>query len=86
MRLIVLLIISLNVACAQLPDFPEVYQCVYLPSMNKFRCVNTRTKAKISLRLDDPRMNKALCVSVDDYRKSEAWVSQVKQIAERRCK
>lgn len=84
---ILLLATSLSLgACASLPPFPEVWQCAYSIRFDKFRCVNTKTKQKVNLRRDDPAMEAAQCLSADDYKKSERWVSQVIDIAEKKCK
>lgn len=81
-----LLIISLSIlSCAHLPDHPAVWQCGYTVKFNKFRCVNVKTKQAINLKRDDPRMEGAQCLSVNDYERMEAWLQQVKEIAERRC-
>ena len=70
----------------QVPNFPEVWQCGYSVKFNKFRCVNTKTKEAMNLSRDDSRMEAAQCMSVNDYKASEHWVSVVKSIAEQRCK
>jgi hypothetical protein len=72
--------------CGKLPDFPETLQCAYSHSNQLFICVNTKTKAKVRLRADDPWMKNAQCVSLDDYKAGQTWVQTVKRIAERRCK
>ncbi len=85
MRNLALLLISLNVRCASLPPFPEVSQCAYSQKFRKFRCVNTKTQAAFDLKLTDPVMEGAQCLSLPDYSASEEWVSAVKQIAEQKC-
>lgn len=82
--LLLLTSLALN-GCASLPPFPEVLQCGYLPQYGKFRCVNTQTHAKLNLRLDDPTMRGAQCLSPNDYKKSEAWVADVVEIAKQKC-
>ena len=82
-----LLITSLSlIACASLPTAPELWQCGYTHKFNKFRCVNTRTKEKVNLRVDSPIMEGAQCLSLDDYLEAERWIQKVKNIAEQRCK
>jgi hypothetical protein len=84
---IALLLTSLSlIACSKLPPFPEVWQCAYSIKFNKFRCVNTKTKAKVNLRRDDSSMEAAQCLSAEDYIASERWVANIKELAERRCK
>lgn len=80
--------ISLSLAgCASaLPEFPEIWQCAFDGNPKAFYCVNTRTGARLKVAADDPRMKGAQCMSLDDYRKSERWVQQVKLIAEQRCR
>ncbi len=86
MRKILLLITCLEiVGCASLPPFPEVWQCSYLPHFNKFRCVNTKTKEKVNLKLDDGSMVGAQCMSLDDFKVTQDWIRQVKEIAEKKC-
>lgn len=72
-------------ACAKLPPAPAIYQCGYSIKFNKFRCVNTKTKEKINLSRDNPRMEAAQCLSAEDFKAAQAWVAQVKATAERRC-
>lgn len=72
-------------ACASLPPFPEVWQCAHSAKFNKFRCVNTTTKAAMNLRRDDPSMEGAQCLSADDYAKSEKWLQSVIEIANKKC-
>lgn len=79
-----LLIISL-VSCGTVPKFPEVMQCGYSIKFNKFRCCDTDTKKCVNLKRDDPAMEAAQCLSAADYKKSEAWVQSVIDIANQRC-
>ena len=73
-------------SCAPgVPDMPEVYQCQYSGKPRAFYCMNTKTKEKIKLSADDPSMKAALCLSADDYKKSEAWVKSVIELAKTRC-
>lgn len=67
------------------PEFPEVYQCAYAGNPRAFYCVNTVTKAKLKLPLDDSRMKGAQCLSASDYKKSEAWTKSVIELAKTRC-
>lgn len=84
---IALFLISLSLeACASLPPFPEIWQCAYSVKFDKFRCVNTSTKAAINLKRNDPRMEAAQCLSADDYKKSEEWLTSVLEIANKRCR
>lgn len=86
MHKIALLILSLSfISCATLPPFPEVEQCGYSKKFNKFRCVDTETRKARNVRLDDPSMEGAQCLNLKDYQASEAWVSTVKDIAEKNC-
>jgi len=83
-----LLSISLS-SCAGakwVPPPPEVWQCGYSIQFDKFQCVNTKTGEKIKLSRDYPPMEAAQCLSADDYKKSEAWVQAVINIANERCK
>lgn len=84
--LLVALSLSLVGCGTQVPDFPGVVQCAYSVKFNKFRCVNTKTKEAFNVSRDDSRMEAAQCLSADDYKASEHWVSVVKSIAEKRCK
>lgn len=72
--------------CGKLPEYPETLQCTFSHARGLFFCVNTKTKAKVRLRADSPRMSGAQCVSLDDYRKGDDWVKSVIAIAERRCR
>jgi hypothetical protein len=73
-------------ACAYLPPFPAVNQCLYRYDKQAFYCVNTDTKAQVKIPIASPVMRAAQCVSADDYKKVQDWVSTVKQIAETRCR
>lgn len=81
-----LLLISLILSgCGSLPPFPEVNQCGYSVKYNKFRCCNTETKKCVNVRREDSRMEAAQCLSGPDYKKSEAWVQSVIDIANQHC-
>lgn len=94
MRKKILLIISLSAllgGCTpSLPTFPEIVQCQLVLqeplSASAWVCVNVVTKASEVRAWSDPRMNHAQAMTADDYLKSEQWVSEVKAIAEKRCK
>lgn len=81
----ILLTIFLS-ACASLPPTPEVKQCGYSIKFNEFDCVDTKTKATTLLSRSDKRMEAAQCLSADDFKAMEAWVTAVEEIAEQRCK
>ena len=80
-----LLAITLS-ACGRIPDPPPVWQCAHSVKFNKFRCVNIATKEAVNVSRSDPRMEAAQCLSADDYKASERWVSELKKLAETRCK
>jgi hypothetical protein len=83
----ILLGITLSAAgCGQIPEAPAVWQCGYSVKFNKFRCVNIKTNEKINLSRDDARMEAAQCLSADDFKASQDWVSELKRLAEQRCK
>lgn len=80
-------IISLVLSgCGSLPAFPNVAQCGYSVKFNKFRCCYTQTKECFNLKRDDSKMEGAQCLSGQDYKKSEAWVDSVVQIANTHCR
>lgn len=85
MRLTALFLISLNLGCSQVPPYPEVWVCVHLTRLHFFRCENTKTKEKITIPDESMKMDKSICLSIEDYKKSEDWVQTVKSIAEKRC-
>jgi hypothetical protein len=88
LRIVLLAISSLSLlGCApNLPEFPEVTQCGYSIKFNKWRCVNSRTKAAENRDRNDPRMEGAQALSADDYQASQAWVAEITKLAERRCR
>lgn len=67
------------------PEPPAVWKCSYTHQFNKFRCTNTKTNARINLKLDDPRMEGAQCMSLGDYNAGEDWVDKVFNAAQRNC-
>ncbi len=83
---LILLSLSLSACGSVVPEFPQILQCAYSIKFNKFRCVNSKTGEAFNLPRDFAAMEGAQCMTLDDYRKSEAWVASVKAIAERRCK
>jgi hypothetical protein len=86
---IALCAISLSLpACNSLPPFPEVVQYGYHADVPRpgFYGVNNKTHARTFRAPDDPKMKGAQCLEIDDYKKSEDWVRQVKELAETRCK
>lgn len=82
-----LLAIALGLsACGRIPDPPAVWACGYSIKFNKFRCVNTETKKAVNVSRDDSQMEAAQCLSADDYKRSERYVSELLKLAEQRCK
>lgn len=74
------------IGCApELPPFPELNQCAYSVKFNKWRCVNSVTHAAENRTRDDVRMEGAQALSVEDYKKSEAWVQEIHDLAQKRC-
>lgn len=71
--------------CAGLPPFPEVNQCGYNGSPRAFYCEDTSTHAQVKKSAEDPSMKGAQCLSANDFKKSEAWVRSVEDIANQRC-
>ncbi len=71
--------------CAGIPPFPAVWQCLYRHDKGAFYCVNTETKTQLKVPLDSADMKAAQCVSADDFKKVQSWISTVKDIAEKRC-
>jgi hypothetical protein len=68
------------------PPFPRILQCQFNGTPRAFYCVDTETKERVKIELSDDRMKAAQCVSAEDFKKSQAWVQRVKEIAEERCK
>lgn len=79
-----LICLSLS-ACQSLPPFPEVMQCAYSVKFNKFRCCDTETKKCVNVSRDSKDMEAAQCLMADDFKKSEAWVQSVIDIANQHC-
>lgn len=80
------IVLSSLVGCgSSLPPFPPIWQCGYDYVDTVFRCVNTDTKEHKLLSAYDPSMQGAQCLSLEDYKSSEAWVAAMKEIAQKRC-
>lgn len=79
-------IILISLGCAQLPPFPEVYQCQYNGTPRAFYCVDTTTKKQIKVQANDPVMKAAQCLSSDDYKEAQSWIKEIKSLAEQHCK
>lgn len=91
MRRTKLFLISLGsfalTACGMgVPEPPEIWQCQWNGSPRAFYCVNTKTKERMKLEANDPRMKAAQCVSAEDYKRSEAYVKSLIELAKTRCK
>ena len=81
-----LLLISLSlISCAGLPDSPEVMQCGFFqvqeaPAQSSFFCVSTKDKNVWEERaIDDPKMKGAQALSIDDYKKMQAYIADLKK-------
>lgn len=84
-----LLIIAISVVgCESLPPAPEVVQYGVHADVEPpgFYGVNNKTKERVYRRFTDPRMKAGQCLDAKDYKEMQAWVKQVKEIAEKRCK
>jgi len=70
----------------EVPDAPEHDKCTYSIKFSKWRCCNSETKKCENRALNDPRMENAQAVSLDDFNELEDWTDTVIQIAKQRCK
>lgn len=89
MRKSVLFAIAISLSgCAQLPKVPRHVQYGTHADVNPpgFYGVDNESSERVYRTFQDPHMKAAQCLSVDDYRSFQAWVSQVKEIAEQRCR
>lgn len=84
---ILLLLTSLAIsACAPgVPQPPAVWQCQFNGTPRAFFCVNIQTKERMKLAADEPSMKGAQCMSAQDYKKSEAYVKALIELAKTRC-
>jgi hypothetical protein len=82
-----LMLSCLNIlGCDGAPKPPVLWQCGYSIKFSKFRCVNTETKETLNLSRDDMKMEGAQCLSLDDYKKSEKYISELITYAREKCK
>jgi hypothetical protein len=81
----ILLAISLA-SCESLPAFPEIEQSGYSYKYKKFRACDTTTHKCRDIPLSDPSMEGAQCLSPEAYKKSEAWIQSVIDIANTHCR
>lgn len=85
----VLLTVSLAsaIACQQVPEFPEIVQYGVHSDVEPagFYGVNNKTKERVYRPFTDPAMKGAQCMSLEDYRKSEAWAEALVELAKQRC-
>lgn len=70
----------------EVPEFPQVSQCVFKVKYQAFYCVDNKTKARVKISVQDFAMDAAQCLSAEDYKKSERWIGDVRAIAEEKCK
>lgn len=82
------LIICLNISCASLPPAPEVVQYGIYNNVQPSGLygVNTKTGAKSYRQFEDPRIKGAQCLVRQDFKAMQDWISELKKIAEKRCK
>lgn len=87
-----LLLISLSLtSCAsfapRLPS-PEIVQYAVHADVgeNLFYGINNKTGKIQMRRADDPEMKGAQCLSIEDYRAQELWISKMKSMYETRCR
>jgi hypothetical protein len=73
-------------ACDSVIKPPAVWQCGHSIKFDKFRCINTESGEAVNLSRDDMRMDGAQCLSIEDYKKSEQYVSDLIEQAKQRCK
>lgn len=74
------------ISCGKIPDAPEVWQCAFDGLPRSFYCINTKTKERIKVSSDNEAFVGAQCLRLEDYRKMQAWVKDLKKLAEERCK
>lgn len=78
-------ILFLLSGCSILPTFPEIWQCQFNGDPRAFYCVNTKTGEQKKFDLMDPVFKAAQCVSADDYKKVQQWISDSEKIILDRC-
>ncbi len=75
------------VGCGSLPQPPEVYLCAYSYKFEKFICASNKDdKVTKELKLDDPSMEGAQAMSLEDFKLFVDYVGVLKRLAEQRCK
>jgi hypothetical protein len=60
---------------------PAVWQCQYNGTPRAFYCVNSKTKEKKKIEADSLEMKASQCLSASDYKKSEAWIKAIIDLA-----
>lgn len=90
MRAILYITIAISLAaCAHLPSWapqePTVEKCSYSWKFQKFRCTNSETKKAFNRSLDNPKMEGAQALSIDDYNKGQAWLDELLSRARTYC-
>jgi hypothetical protein len=61
-----------------------MWQCA--KSGHDFFCVNNKTEEEIKIPFDDPTLENAQCLRIDDYEELQLWVKEVRRYAEKNCK
>lgn len=88
MRRILLCLSALSLSSCGLnvPPPPETWLCQVNDTPRAFYCKNTKTKERKLIAIDDPSMKAAQCLSADDFKKSEAYVMDLIDLAKKQCK
>lgn len=84
-----LFVIAISVVgCAQLPPQPEVIQYSIHADVNPpgFYGVNNKTQAHDYQDFSSSVMKAGQCLTAGGYSSYQAWLQQVKEIAEQRCR
>lgn len=87
-----LLILSLSVGgCATFPAVPEsprVMQYGIQADIGPggFFGFDSETGERMFRPFRDPKMKAGQCLSASDYEKEQAWVSELRELAEKRCR
>lgn len=90
MRAIICISIAISLtACGHLPTWvpkpPVIDRCTYSIKFKKWRCTNSATNVSEDRALNDPRMENAQAVSLDDYNKGQAWWDSFRNEIRNRC-
>ena len=84
LKLLLILLSSSLISCAQLPPLPQVSLCVLDAPLNKFYC--KLIGGDDVVEIDVANADKYLAMSSNDFEKLQIYIKDLEKLAKKKCR